>query len=139
MKLFSFVLASALFLVLGCGGSAEDGDVETTNPDFVGHWLGDWQSSGSGGAQSGTVDLTIAASGKVIGTVETDGLGTQGQMSGTLDREGSLSATYEFSGSAPVSAVGTLVLQQNGHLGGSVQTFADGQQIGTSTVDLIKQ
>jgi hypothetical protein len=132
-------LAATLPLLSSCGGNQESDDTQITDPAFVGRWRGPWQSSGSSGTQTGTVDLTIAETGKMAGTVHNASSSVDGEMSGTVDGAGSMNATYTHAGNPPVTVAGTLTLQQNGHLVGAVQSTSEGQLLGTSTVDLVKQ
>ncbi len=118
----------------GSGGSSPG----TTNPEFVGRWLGGWTSTGAFGPQSGTADLTVSGTGQLSGTLHNSTLGADGTLSGTVDQNGNLSGSYGY-GASSYNASGQVVLQSNGHLGGSVDTFDKGQKVATSTFDLTKQ
>jgi hypothetical protein len=132
-------LVLGLWLV-ACGGSGSSSGsgTGTTNPDYVGRWVGPWSSTGSFGQQQGTADLTISSTGAMDGTLDNQTLGQHGTLTGTIDTAGKVNGTYAYPGFTATGG-GTLLLQQNAHLGGAIDTYAQGQKTGTVTLDLVKQ
>jgi hypothetical protein len=141
MKRLAFLAVLAALALTACGGSGDDNGLSggPVSPDYVGRWVGPWQSSGPLGGQDGTGDLTVSSDGKLLGTLSNNALSTTGNVQGTIDSTGKTSGSYSY----PLyngTFNGTFTLQSNGHLGGAVKTYdTAGKDTGTVTFDLTKQ
>jgi hypothetical protein len=124
-------------LATGCGSTSGEGSGRT-DPAFVGRWLGPFSATGKYGPQTGTADVTIAENGKLTGIMQNATLGEQGSFSGSIDQAGHVTGSYSYPGYSATGS-GHLLIQQNGHLAGAIETFEAGTKVGTSTVDLEKQ
>lgn len=136
---FVALFCAFAFGLAACGSDGDSGGGGTTNPDFVGHWTGTWNSSGALGAQNGTADVTIGSSGQLLGTLANATLSDSASVKGSIDQHGNASGTYSYSNGFSANFGGTFVLQQNGQLGGSFEISENGQSVGTGSVTLTKQ
>lgn len=122
----------ALLALAGCGG----GDDTTAAPSrFGGRWAGTW----TGATQSGTLDVTVAQNGTITGSVVNNTLRINGTVAGNVNSADFVTSTYTYPGAAPVHVDGTVSLQPNGHWSGTGTEVQSGTNLGTVTVDLIKQ
>jgi hypothetical protein len=137
-RALSGLLLGMALSVCACGGSDSSDSSRTTDPAFVGRWLGTWSSTGSFGNQAGSADLTIGVDGKIAGTLHNDATGADGTMSGYVDPAGRVSGVYAY-GSLQYSSSGQMLIQSNGHLGGAIDTYDGTTKAATSTFDLVKQ
>jgi len=139
MKRRLFLTCVAVLALAGCGGSDNDGGGGSLDDRYVGRWVGSWQSSGPLGGQNGTSDITISADGHMLGTIHNNSLAATGDIQGTVGSTGQASGNYAY----PLykgTFSGSFTLQQNGHLGGAIDTFdTNGNNAGTVTFDLTKQ
>lgn len=141
MKLHGSVLVTCALLLAGCGGAAAPGSAAPQSGCQsgvlpAGHWIGEWQTyalSRPDLVRSGTLDVVIAASGKLTGsTAESDNpdLGTV---------SGSVKATGEFAAEAAVmrsgferkyKLAGTLACEGSALAGAGTSTWgsADGDK-----------
>jgi hypothetical protein len=114
---FPFLAVATALAVVGCGGS--DSIDSTPDPGIAGNYQGTYSSvsvaSPEAEPATGTVTLTIDASGNVTGTTssqEAEGQPTIGTVSGVVTSSGAFRGVVTY----PVEELGTLTTTLSGTL-----------------------
>lgn len=135
MKALLFVsLIGSLFLVTGCGGGGGSSPAAVNSP-FAGQWAGGWIDQSS---LRGSLSLVVGTDGRFSGQVSDPSAGATGTVSGSIRNNGSLQATYDYPATSPVSASGTVSMNAQGHLTGTLTLRQDGET-GSALVDLARR
>lgn len=99
MRLVQLAIVSLLLSLSGCGGSAKPGESPTGGCQNgvlpAGHWIGEWQTYALARPElvrSGTLDVVIAASGKLTGQSAESDNPDLGTLTGTVKASGEFSA-----------------------------------------------
>lgn len=124
------LIATAL---VGCGGG---GGGSAADSPFVGRWVGTWEADNDSIGR--TADFIISLNGSVTGTIHDSGENATANISGKISNAGIARFNmWEVNATSGV-VVGTFVIQENGHLTGSLSN----EKIGVGkilTFDFIKQ
>jgi hypothetical protein len=143
LALFFSVCASVL--AAGCGGASVgvgfdiDGRPlgRVAPSPFAGFWAGDW--SEVAGARAGTIDLTISPAGAVTVEIRDGSTGAIARGVGKISSGGSFSGTYRFPGGPRLTVRGTLAIDADARLRGSIERFEGARSAGAVTLDLVRQ
>lgn len=113
------IMAAALVLT-GCGGGGGDEDFEST---FEGIWAGTWSAPSL--SASGTASIIVAEDGTFTGTSNIDGGASGGNITGSIDNNGFVTGTVQYSGQSASGISGTLGVSNGTNLTGTlVQTIS---------------
>lgn len=114
--------------IISCGG----GGGGAASP-FAGNFIGTWDAPGI--PDNGTANVTVATNGTLNGSVHDNGTNANGVVSGTIANNGTVNGAVQYPGQQPSSLVGTLTLNVQNHLVGTLT------QDGTWAInfDLVKQ
>jgi hypothetical protein len=137
--------AHAPLLVLGLCLAALTGPAAAEDKErspFAGKYSGEWTFKSSNALfrnkQRGKLTLSIAASGKVTGTIENLTFRKKADVKGFIDGDGELDVTFEFDNQA-YRLKGALTKTKRGDLKGTVSQswdFAKAYPVGTIELDL---
>ncbi len=117
-----------LVVLAGCGGNSSPA---SNNNSHVGTWEGGWVIPGLN--QSGGLQITIAADGKLSGKITNDTDGNSAFINGTSNNT-SFSFTYQYTGS-PLSTVNGTLTKYNDELIGNFSNTVEGGLSYTGTFD----
>lgn len=126
------------FCLIALAGSAFAQDKERS--PFAGKYSGEWTFKSSNALfpnnQRGKLTLSIAASGRVTGTLENTTFGKKADVKGFTDEDGGLDVTVEYSDQG-YQLKGTVNKTKRGNLKGTVgQYFGKDNPVGTIELDL---
>lgn len=133
--ILGLLAALCIPVTAGCGGGG-GGSSTPANSPFAGSYSGTFNDVGN--AQSGTLKATVATNGQVTGSVTNTTTGNSGGASGSIDNSGNSTLAIAYPGET-ITDKGTVAFASNGHLTGNVTEFNGSTQVGTATVDLVKQ
>lgn len=132
--------ACAAFLALGLAALASPAAADEDISPFAGRYSGAYTFKSTNplfpNLQRGKLTLAIAASGKVTGTAENLSLGRKATIKGTVDEDGALEVSVEFSDQT-YTLKGTVTKTKRGRLKGTLsQYFGRDKPVGTLELDL---
>jgi hypothetical protein len=138
-----FRRACASLLALGLCLTALTGPAAAAGKkrfQFAGKYSGGWTFKSSNilypNNQRGKLTLSVAAGGKVTGTLRNLTYDTKADVKGSIDAAGELTLTFEQSGQT-YTLKGTVTRTKRGRLKGTVDQFASkGYPVGTLELDL---
>ena len=110
------------FLITGCGGGDRVENPPPFQSDYAEDWEGTWVIPEL--YQSGTISLTIAADGKISGTLNNETLMKTSSISGTSDNT-NFAFSYQYD-STSGTVKGTFGLNENHHLIGNFNNTISG-------------
>jgi hypothetical protein len=117
-KALTFIVAA--LVVTGCGGGGGTADFESS---FQGIWAGTWSSTSL--ALTGTASIIVAEDGTFTGTSNIDGGSSGGNIIGSIDNDGFVTGTVQYSGQSASAISGTLGTTNGTNLTGTlVQTIS---------------
>jgi len=122
-KFITPLLILSVVILTGCGGGGSDsGEVEST---FEGIWAGTWTSASI--PANGTASIIVASDGTFTGTSNVQGGASGGSVTGTINNDGLVSGTVQYSGQSASAISGTL-----GTLDGTALTGTLVQTLGST-------
>ncbi len=124
-------------IIAGCGGGGGGSSTSTpANSPFTGSYSGTFNDAGN--SQSGTITATVSTNGQVTGSSHNMTLNSDGPFTGSVDNSGN--ASFNIINSAGTfTDKGTVAFASNGHLDGTLTEFNGSTQVGSATIDLVKQ
>ena len=135
------MLLATPFGLVGCGSGGGGGYTAPTVSPYLGSFAGPFNFVGTTAQfpnQTGTVLIATDSNGNVTGTAHNTTFNQDAVVSGTLDKNGSITSTFVFP-NATVTATGTVSIATSGHLVGTLTESLGGNNVGQITVDLTKQ
>ena len=126
------------FCLIALAGPAVAQDKEQS--PFAGKYSGEWTFKSSNALfpnnQRGNITLSVAASGRVTGTLENTTFGSKAVVKGFVDEDGGLDVTYEFPDQS-YTLKGTVNKTKQGGLRGTVGAYSGKDNpVGTVELDL---